>query len=696
MSQFLGTKQTSQAIHHVNNSIMLSNHTTPATVNTVLPGQATPDNNSSVLQGPTEMAAAATRPAASPTSLSTNLTEASKDVVVPTEMGPQMANPKEKTPMCLLNELARFNRLQPKYELTDQTGPPHLKVFRVQLCLGDKKYEATGSSIKKAQHEAAKQALMESTLPKPLPRPPSSRPHKFNPNPDALTATVLLNGYSMKKGVPINYSTVPSTQIDGGGGVQSHVYPYTPSHHQQQVYYSSYRHPHPRGVYRHPPRTFSVVLNIASKEYTGEGRNMKEAKQNAATKALHDLKEAGEDVTTLTKDQATSTASCDVQTETAVASCEVAEPGKSEISLVYELAHPHNLNVQFEVLDESGPAHMKKFRMKCTCGDFVCEGEGLSKKQAKHIAANAMLKKLCTLPRVTTLYRPRPRFPKKSKKTKSISKAAATSPELNAALNPISRLVQILQKQEKKVEAMFSVIQEKKLPVRRREFTIQCMAGPHKCTGVGPTKKTAKKAAAEEMLRLMGYESEQVPSVRPALKKASAETGTKDEKADRKVTFAADAKGRSHGLVPGLLPMLPGMTSPGFAGINRVPPVSSNNKQSQTTAVIARELLTNGHSETAAELIKAGKSHTIGLDEDAKLVRPKTQLEYLGQLQGLGVHFQDFPKSNKSEFMSLVSVTTSPKLVAHGSGPTTEASHDAASMTALKLLSEMDKQHEMP
>lgn len=39
-----------------------------------------------------------------------------------------MANPKEKTPMCLVNELARFNRIQPQYKLLNERGPAHAKV----------------------------------------------------------------------------------------------------------------------------------------------------------------------------------------------------------------------------------------------------------------------------------------------------------------------------------------------------------------------------------------------------------------------------------------------------------------------------------------------------------------------------------------------------------------------------------------
>ena len=51
-----------------------------------------------------------------------------------------MANPKEKTPMCLVNELARFNRIQPQYKLLNERGPAHAKVSNcdstvVYICL---------------------------------------------------------------------------------------------------------------------------------------------------------------------------------------------------------------------------------------------------------------------------------------------------------------------------------------------------------------------------------------------------------------------------------------------------------------------------------------------------------------------------------------------------------------------------------
>ena len=81
-----------------------------------------------------------------------------------------MANTKEKTPMCLLNELARYHKHQPKYELTNEKGPPHEKIFTVRLVLDGKTYDSSGPSIKKAQHAAAAIALEKCGLTHPIPR----------------------------------------------------------------------------------------------------------------------------------------------------------------------------------------------------------------------------------------------------------------------------------------------------------------------------------------------------------------------------------------------------------------------------------------------------------------------------------------------------------------------------------------------
>ena len=62
--------------------------------------------------------------------------------------------------MFLINELARYNKLQLQYLLEDETGPAHNKIFFVKLKLGEsEEYRSSGTSIKKAQQAAAKIAL---------------------------------------------------------------------------------------------------------------------------------------------------------------------------------------------------------------------------------------------------------------------------------------------------------------------------------------------------------------------------------------------------------------------------------------------------------------------------------------------------------------------------------------------------------
>lgn len=54
-------------------------------------------------------------------------------------------NQKEKSPMCLANELARFNEITHEYQLIEESGPAHQKTFTVVLKLGEnEEYRASG------------------------------------------------------------------------------------------------------------------------------------------------------------------------------------------------------------------------------------------------------------------------------------------------------------------------------------------------------------------------------------------------------------------------------------------------------------------------------------------------------------------------------------------------------------------------
>lgn len=176
-----------------------------------------------------------------------------------------VTNTKEKTPMCLINELARYNKvchllsavlptrhcdipyipflllqISHKYVLIDEKGPAHRKEFHVRLDLGAESYQATGTSIKRAQHAAAEAALASTKLKRPalrINRPePATVPleKKRMATPSTISAcaviricltcvfccsaapvtpTVELNALAMKLGVRTEYCSVEPPRI---------------------------------------------------------------------------------------------------------------------------------------------------------------------------------------------------------------------------------------------------------------------------------------------------------------------------------------------------------------------------------------------------------------------------------------------------------------------------------------------------
>eukprot|EP00069_Balaena_mysticetus_P020725 bmy_02924T0 len=182
-----------------------------------------------------------------------------------------MAHPKEKTPMCLVNELARFNKIQPEYKLLREQGPAHCKVFTVQLTLGDQHWEAEGTSIKKAQHTAAAKALEGTKFPKPIVRPFRSEGR----NPESITPTVELNALCMKLGKKPMYKPV-----DPYSRMQS-TYNYNM---RGGAYPPRYFYPFPV-----PPLLYQVELSVGGQQFNGKGKTRQAAKHDAAAKALRTL-----------------------------------------------------------------------------------------------------------------------------------------------------------------------------------------------------------------------------------------------------------------------------------------------------------------------------------------------------------------------------------------------------------------------
>merc|ERR1712106_501079 len=366
--------------------------------------------------------------------------------------------------------------------------------------------------------------------------------------------------------------------------------------------------------YSRPPLypIFFVTLRVGTREFIGEGTTAQQAKHNAASKALKIMKTLPmpENATTCTQgDLSDLDPNADL---------------KSPISLVHEIALKRNLTVTFEVIRESGPPHMRTFVTVCVVGEYRTEGEGTGKKVSKKRAAELMLEELRKLPALppTTLVRIK-RKPTTKKKSRNLIKVGheeqKAAPEYGQGINPISRLIQIQQAKKEK-EPVYTLLAERGVP-RRREFIMQVTVGTQSAQGSGPNKKLAKRAAAENMLQLLGYSRPQPQPGKPAIKTEGHHTETDKT---RKVTFMEDGVercnvnggesgvvnnvnvamsntsggsgnigGGSGGrqLVPGLIMMPDGS---GLHGYQQVQPQGMNMASGvnmQQTATIAKELL---------------------------------------------------------------------------------------------------------
>ncbi|XP_041268982.1 double-stranded RNA-binding protein Staufen homolog 2 isoform X2 [Onychostruthus taczanowskii] len=566
----------------------------PTMAPVVLPLPVTATNTLSL---PSSINGSISESAASCSSPTASLVDPASLVNSPAPLQDNMANPKEKTPMCLVNELARFNRIQPQYKLLNERGPAHAKMFTVQLTLGEQTWEAEGSSIKKAQHAAASKALNETTLPKPTPRPPKNN---VNNNPGSITPTVELNGLAMKRGEPAIYRPLDPKPIPN----------YRANYNFRGMYNQRYHCP--------VPKIFYVQLTVGNSEFFGEGKTRQAARHNAAMKALQALQ--NEPIPEKLPQNG----------ETGKESEEDKDANKSEISVVFEIALKRNIPVTFEVIKESGPPHMKSFVTRVTVGEFTAEGEGNSKKLSKKRAAMAVLQELKKLPPLPVIEKPKLYF---KKRPKTILK---TGPEYGQGMNPISRLAQIQQAKKEK-EPEYVLLSERGMP-RRREFVMQVKVGNDITTGTGPNKKIAKRNAAEAMLLQLGY-------------KASTPLQDQTEKLGENKSWNGQNVGfpePTSNTPKGILHLSPDVYQEMEASRNKSAPGTtvsymSSKEMSQTsssffsispttnsTATIARELLMNGTSPTAEAIGLKGMSPA----SPCSTVQPSKQLEYLARIQG--------------------------------------------------------------
>ncbi|XP_067932832.1 double-stranded RNA-binding protein Staufen homolog 2-like isoform X2 [Watersipora subatra] len=593
-------------------------------------------------------------------------------------------NTKEKTPMCLVNELARFNKVAHKYVLVDEKGPAHRKEFKIRLDLGTETYLATGSSIKRAQHAAGEMAINQTKLTRPATKSPVAPPTPASPEKQVatVTPTVELNALAMKLGEHPEYINIEPPRV-----------PQLPPNYLYHVPDCFYRYPPIYSNMFLPPTfrprvnpLYSVVLRLGRHEFRGQGANKQLARHNAASRALRMLKSQhnfdfyqhvndGEIANEPASSEANEPDAAEEDEEQPDAPSpsadspsaeESAGSGKSEISQVHEIALRLDKTITFEVMHESGPPHMRTFVTRCVCGDLTSDGEGNSKRKSKKVAAEMMLAKLNELEQPTAISKPRVKNVANKKKNRNLIKMQKANVEYGSGINPISRLIQIQQANKRK-EPVYSLVMEHGLP-RRREFIMEVECNEKICQGKGPNKKLAKRNAAEEMLQQMGY-SQPFPAPGKSVLKSPDHAGSSHNK---HVTFVDSTQSTK---LPGVIVRKDYQTD----SINQtMPPFKAD-----LAASLAKELLEKGKSVVGETLLPA-KEHP-----KHPLKRSREQLEYLGSCMGFAIHFTDFPKgTNTAMCLTVVSLQTNPSQVFHGSASTVDDSHDKAALEALTKLAQ--------
>jgi len=531
-----------------------------------------------------------------------------------------MAN---STPSSILNELAKCNKVTAHYQVVKEAGPAHQKVYNVHLHIGGHgPFEGVGSSLKAARNAAASRALIEGA--------PGLH---INP-------TVELNILSMKSGEIANYRELDSVSLPPRQNEYESLF----TSHQT---YSSIQQPLHR---RPPPRTrrlWRMSVTICQRTYIGEGHTKSEARGNAASHALLELKghliEKAKiiEIERVQQQQAVLQLNGVDQTTAAI------KP-PSAVSKVHEIANRNKHAISFETVNENGPAHVKMFYIKCKVGNTEVLGQGVGKKAAKNDAAEKMLVRLKDVTPISDVSKDM--NGKKSSRSRNSGRPSSQKPRNESGLNPkldaVTYLTQLMQL--RKENAPVYTLKADAGPQQKAQygrvryqiqntFHIQVSIGEFNAVGYGENKKIAKANAASNLLTLIGMNLDE-------LRRKQEEELKNKASPTSHLNQAIDALHKKP--------------------LNRAPgsPLGYAN-----TLTIKQRL----------------EQHEI------KNLTCKKKLEYIARTEGFQVLYNDFIKSSndeKIEYASHLALLTSKPLVFQGSAATVDRAREDAARKALESL----------
>lgn len=533
-----------------------------------------------------------------------------------------MAN---STPSSVLNELAKCNKVTAHYQVVSEAGPAHQKVYKVHLHVGGNgPFEGVGSSLKSARNAAASRALVEGA--------PGLH---INP-------TVELNILSMKSGEIANYRELDSVSLPPRPEYDSLFTSHQPFHHHSTLQ----RRP------QRSRRLWRMSVTICGRTYIGEGHTKSEARGNAASHALLELKchliERAKimEIERVHQQQVALQVNGMDQTTAAI------KP-PSAVSKVHEMANRNKLAISFDTVNENGPAHVKMFFIKCKVGSYEVLGQGVGKKAAKNDAAEKMLVLLKDMPSSEPSSDNSNKKSQRVRQTTRGGQKSRAESGLDAKLDPVTYLTQLMQLRKENAPVYTLKADagpQQKGQFGRMRYQIGVSIDHHEAVGFGENKKKAKSSAADNLLRSLGVNLEELA------RKHDEEQNVKGSPTNI-LHLAVDALHKKSNAV-GLLNRAPG--SP----------------------------VTTGFSKQTQQYLN---------QPDMKSLPSKEKLEYVARQGGFQVLYNDFIKSNSEntgEYTSHLAILTAQPIVFQGTSNNVEkAREEAAEKALISIMSKAEKEN---
>ncbi|CAJ0579197.1 unnamed protein product, partial [Mesorhabditis spiculigera] len=466
---------------------------------------------------------------------------------------------KEKTPMCMVAELCRYHRIKHQYDLLDESGPAHKKMFTVQLVFTPtEKYEGTGGSIRKAQQAAAAVAIQETKRARPpakkefakkrvsppsvllrhattrlgLPDPDYKKQDCMNGLPNLAFPPKIRNPKPPRN--PMFYGPAPIIGAPMNMPPQG-IPPAIPALADFQPFQAPLGMPPPLfppnpmyDIRQKPPMVAAtLLLGPGHPFFRVMAPTYEMAREGCANQALIYLapllaeldlqqKENEKEAPKVKQDDNNHAKEEDSASEASDNdNKESNRKKKNVVSKVHEHALQLKMDVSFETISEDGPAHSRVYTVCCRVAgpnqSISAEGTGKNKRAGKQDACAQVLEKLQALALsqspimlAQSLYKNDKRQAQgKEVKRKTIVKDKKMDPEYGHQINPVSRLMQISQAQSL-ADPEFTFLREQGQN-RYKEFFVACSWNGIVCDGMGPNKRLAKRAAAENVLAKIGY-----------------------------------------------------------------------------------------------------------------------------------------------------------------------------------------------